>query len=196
MALTKFKIKALIQRRLNLTEKQSDKIVETFFEIIKTTLISGEEVMISGFGRFSLKQKRERRGRNPATGESIILAPKRVVTFKCSSPLREKLSRRSEPRSIVDQYFSLELLISDLVPIAYQFKIRDISPSGMGFLVKEDSDLLQHLKLGDVINMKYNPVESSEQPKQLKTEIKHITQDEQGRFKGHYLVGLSILTDQ
>ena len=108
---------------------------------------------------------------------------------------RKKLNRRSESRSIVDQYFSVELLISDLVPIAYQFKIRDISSSGMGFLVKEDSDLLQHLKVGEVINMKYNPVESSEQPKHLKTEIKHITPDEQGRFKGHYLVGLAILTD-
>lgn len=196
MALTKSKIKALIKGRLNLTGKQSDKIVETLLEIIKTTLISGEDVMISGFGRFSLKQKRERRGRNPATGASFILAPKRVVTFRYSSLLREKLNRRSESRSIVDQYFSVELLISNIAPIAYQFKIRNISPSGMGFLVKEDSDLLQHLKVGDVINVKYNPVESSEQPKLSKTEIKHITQDEQGRFRGHYLVGLSILTDQ
>ncbi len=195
MALTKFKIKAEIQRRLNLTGKQSDNFVETLLEIIKTTLTSGEDVMISGFGRFSLKQKRERRGRNPATGESLILAPKRVVTFRYSPLLREKLNRRSEPRSIVDQYFSVELSISNLAPIAYQFKIRNISSSSMGFLVKEDSDLFQHLRVGDVINMKYNPVESSAQPKHLKTEIKHITQDEQGRFKGHYLVGLSILTD-
>ncbi len=195
MTITKFKIKELIQDRLNLTGKQSDKIVETFLEIIKTTLVSGEDVMISGFGRFSLKQKRERRGRNPNTGESIILAPRRVVTFKCSSLLREKLTRRSEPRSTVDQYFSVELLIPNLAPIAYQFKIRNISSSGMGFLVKEDSDLVQHLKVGDVIKMKYNPVESSEQPKHLKTEIKHITKDEHGRFKGHYLVGLAVLTE-
>ncbi|MEE8541555.1 MAG: PilZ domain-containing protein [Desulfobacterales bacterium] len=107
----------------------------------------------------------------------------------------KKLCRRSEPRSVVDQYYSVEFSIGSTGPIAYQFKIRNISKSGMGILVKEDSDLLEHLSAGDLLNMKYYPVDLSEQPKHLKTEIKHITKDDQGRFKGHYLVGLSVVSE-
>jgi integration host factor subunit alpha len=63
---------------------QSTKIVGTLLEIIKSRLSSGEDVLISGFGKFCVKEKRERRGRNPVTGEDMMLAPRRVVTFKCS----------------------------------------------------------------------------------------------------------------
>ncbi len=67
-------------------------IVETLIEIIKRTLESGEEVLISGFGTFQIKQKRARRGRNPATDEDMILPARRVVTFKCSGKLRDKVN--------------------------------------------------------------------------------------------------------
>ena len=67
-------------------------IVETLIEIIKRTLESGEEVLISGFGKFQIKQKRARRGRNPATDEDMILPARRVVTFKCSGKLRDKVN--------------------------------------------------------------------------------------------------------
>jgi integration host factor subunit alpha len=59
---------------------------------MKSTLASGEDVLISGFGKFCVKNKRERRGRNPATGEDMILAPRRVVTFRCSGKLRDKIN--------------------------------------------------------------------------------------------------------
>jgi hypothetical protein len=65
----------------------------------------------------------------------------------------------------------------------------------MGILVREDSEVLKHLKVGDVLNMKYHLPDSSEDPDYLKTEIRHITKDDQGRLGGHYLVGLSILMD-
>jgi integration host factor subunit alpha len=65
----------------------------TLLEIIKSKLSSGEDVLISGFGKFCVKKKRERRGRNPVTGENMILAPKRVVTFKCSGRLRHKINK-------------------------------------------------------------------------------------------------------
>ncbi|MCJ7541726.1 MAG: integration host factor subunit alpha [Desulfobacterales bacterium] len=61
---------------------RSSEIVETLLEIIKRTLASGEDVLVSGFGRFSVKEKKERKGRNPATGDDMMLEPRKVVTFK------------------------------------------------------------------------------------------------------------------
>jgi integration host factor subunit alpha len=72
---------------------QSTKIIETLLEIIKSRLSSGEDVLISSFGKFCVREKLERRGRNPATGEGIMLSLRRVVTFKCSRRLREKINQ-------------------------------------------------------------------------------------------------------
>jgi len=74
------------------THKNSSETVETILELIKSTLVSGKDVMISGFGKFCVKEKRERKGRNPATGEDMMLAPRWVVTFRCSGKLRDKIN--------------------------------------------------------------------------------------------------------
>lgn len=103
--------------------------------------------------------------------------------------------RRSEPRSIIDKFSSVEFSIRDLVYV-YQFKIWETSSSGMSILVKEDSAILEHLKIGDVFDMKYYPTDASEEPVSLKTEIKHITTDDQNRFKDHCLVGLTVIEKQ
>jgi integration host factor subunit alpha len=66
--------------------------VEINPQIIKSRLSSGEDVLISGFGKFCVKEKRERRGRNPVTGEDMMLAPRRVVTSKCSRQLRDEIN--------------------------------------------------------------------------------------------------------
>jgi len=92
MSLTKAHIIKTIQNHLNLTKNKSTEIVESMLDIIKSTLESGEDVLISGFGKFCVKEKRERRGRNPATGGDIMLRPRRVVTFKCSGKLREMIN--------------------------------------------------------------------------------------------------------
>ena len=105
------------------------------------------------------------------------------------------MEKRSEPRSIIDQYYSVEFSLSGC-SFVYQFKIWDISTKGICVLVKKGSDLLNHVKVGDVVNLKYYTTDSSKPIEFLKTEIKHITKDEQGRFKGVYLVGLSILGNQ
>ena len=73
-------------------QNKSVEIVETLIDLIKTKLAGGEDVLISGFGKFCVKKKRERRGRNPATGEDMMLEARRVVTFKCSGKLRDKIS--------------------------------------------------------------------------------------------------------
>lgn len=90
MALTKSDIVAKVHD-LGFTKKKSVDIIETLLEIIKSTLEKSDDVLISGFGKFCVKQKNQRRGRNPATGADLILKERKVVTFKCSGKLRKKI---------------------------------------------------------------------------------------------------------
>ncbi len=92
MTLTKADIVESIQSQTVLTKKGSFKVVETLLEIIKNSLESGDDVLISGFGKFCVKEKNERRGRNPATGGTMMLRSRKVVTFKCSGKLRGKIN--------------------------------------------------------------------------------------------------------
>lgn len=91
MALTKNDIVSNIHE-LGFTKKKSVEVIETLLEIIKSTLSNGEDVLISGFGKFCVKHKNQRRGRNPATGSDLILKERKVVTFKCSGKLRNKIN--------------------------------------------------------------------------------------------------------
>jgi integration host factor subunit alpha len=91
-ALTKAHIIEAVQTEIGFTKHQSVDIVESLLEQIKSTLESGEDVLVSGFGKFCVNQKSERRGRNPATGEDMMLRPRKVVTFKCSGNLRRRIN--------------------------------------------------------------------------------------------------------
>lgn len=93
MALTKNHIIDSIQDSLGYPRNKSVDLTETLLEIIKKNLENGEDIMISGFGKFCVKEKKQRRGRNPATGEDMMLAPRKVVTFTCSGKLREKINK-------------------------------------------------------------------------------------------------------
>ncbi len=88
MALTKADIVEAVQTELGFPKHQSAELVENLLETIKSKLASGEDVLVSGFGKFCVNEKRERRGRNPATGNDMMLRPRKVVTFKCSGKLR------------------------------------------------------------------------------------------------------------
>ncbi len=92
MTLTKAQIIEEIRTKNGFTLKKSTETVEILLETIKKTLESGEDVLISGFGKFCVREKRQRKGRNPATGEDMILEPRKVVTFKCSGKLRERVN--------------------------------------------------------------------------------------------------------
>jgi integration host factor subunit alpha len=92
MALTKVQIVESICNQIGFTQKKSSESIETLLEIIKSRLESGEDVLISNFGKFCVKQKDERKGRNPATGDTMMLAPRKVVTFKCSGKLRDRIN--------------------------------------------------------------------------------------------------------
>ena len=90
--LTKAKIIDDIMETNGYTHKQAHDTIEILLELIKRSLESGEDVLFSGFGKFCVKEKAERRGRNPATGKHLILPPRKVVTFKWSGKLKEKLN--------------------------------------------------------------------------------------------------------
>ncbi len=92
MTLTKAHIVEAVAKQNGYPKNQSVNTIEILLEIIKRTLESGEDVLVSGFGKFCVKEKRERRGRNPSTGEDMMLAPRKTVTFKCSGKLRDKIN--------------------------------------------------------------------------------------------------------
>ena len=97
--LTKAHIVEAVAEASGYTRNKSFEIVEILFELIKAALESGDDVMISGFGRFCVKEKAKRRGRDPATGKDLIIAPKKVVTFKWSGKLKEKLNTKPKSKA-------------------------------------------------------------------------------------------------
>jgi integration host factor subunit alpha len=84
-------IEKMIERD-NQSPSQAKNTIETLLEIIKSTLASGEDVMLTGFGKFQVNEKAPRKGRNPATGEDLLLEKRRVVTFKCAGKLRDQIN--------------------------------------------------------------------------------------------------------
>ena len=92
MALTKAAVLEIVYKELGLPKNHCTELVETLLEIMKNSLENGEDVLISGFGKFCVRDKKQRRGRNPATGEDLTLDQRRVVTFKCSHLLRDKIN--------------------------------------------------------------------------------------------------------
>ena len=92
MTFTKAKIVESVQNLTGFPKNRSSEIVETLLEIVKRTLASGEDVLVSGFGKFCVNEKKERKGRNPATGEAMMLEARKGVTFKCSGKLRKRVN--------------------------------------------------------------------------------------------------------
>ena len=94
MPLTKANLVDAIKNEFGLPRKKSFELVEALLKIIKQNLENGEDVLISGFGKFCVKEKKERKGRNPATGEDMMLAPRKVVAFRCSPVLRKSINEQ------------------------------------------------------------------------------------------------------
>ncbi len=94
MALTKADIVEKLYLSMGYPKAKSSQIIEILLESVKQSLEAGDDVLISGFGKFCVKEKSARMGRNPATGEPAMLPARRVVTFKCSGRLREWVNNR------------------------------------------------------------------------------------------------------
>jgi integration host factor subunit alpha len=95
MALTKDKLVTRLQDQLGMSKQESRQVVERLFGLMKDTLTNGEDLLVSGFGKFWVRQKNARRGRNPQTKESLILPARKVLVFKASGVLRERINERS-----------------------------------------------------------------------------------------------------
>jgi integration host factor subunit alpha len=93
MTLTKANLIDTIAEANGFPRNKATETIETLLELIKSTLESGEDVMVSGFVNFCVKEKKARRGSNPATGGAMMLAPRKVITFKCSGKLRERIDK-------------------------------------------------------------------------------------------------------
>ena len=107
--------------------------------------------------------------------------------------LKKRLvERRSEPRTITNGLYSVEIKLSDSIPI-YQFKLRDISSSGACILIREDSPILKYLKVGQKLNLKYYTTDKSNPTEYFESEIMHITKTDSMQLKGHYLVGVLVI---
>ena len=92
MALTKIEVVNMLNEQIGFSKVECIRIVESFFDIIKSELDKGNPVMISGFGKWTVKAKRERKGRNPQTGENVTIEARKVVTFRPSAVLRDDLN--------------------------------------------------------------------------------------------------------
>ena len=100
--------------------------------------------------------------------------------------------KRCEPRYTIDKYYSVEFLINGL-GCMYQCKLWNISKKGMCIVVKKNSPVLMHFKVGDILNMRYYEEGMNIPTQYIKTQIRHITPDNTGRFKKHYMVGLMLM---
>lgn len=94
--LTKAQIVEKLFAKNVFTKGECAQIIDTIFELLKQSLESGNDLLITGFGKFSVKEKHQRRGRNPFTGEPMMLDPRKVVTFKCSGVLRDAINKDEE----------------------------------------------------------------------------------------------------
>lgn len=109
--------------------------------------------------------------------------------------MQNQQEKRAETRELLDQFYSIEFLIKETGEV-YQFKLRDISTQGLGILVREDSRVLQSLKVGDTLAVQYNPPRSSDAASILETRIRHIANKEQGAPDGHFVIGLEVISSQ
>ena len=134
MGLAKKHIVNQIRNELGFPKNQSVEITESLLEIIKSTLESGDDLLLSGFGKFCTRDKKRRKGRHPSTGEDVILPARRVVTFKCSGKLREKVNGAIKSRSdrrLYPRHAALCTAIYTVNSVTYRDLVRDISARGI-----------------------------------------------------------------
>lgn len=108
------------------------------------------------------------------------------------SEYKEKKDQRVDARVEAPESSSVEFMPAEDT-ITYHFKLKDFSSKGFGILVRKDSQVLKYIKSGDILSMKYHPNEATAEPVPHQTQIKHISEPEPGKHKGHMLVGLMIL---
>ncbi len=176
---------------------RAGEVVNIVFNAMEDALAKGERVEIRGFCSMRVKHYSGYVGRNPKTGDEVRVSPRKLPVFKCGKELQRRIMpegltvKRREPRKIIDEYYSVEFSTTE-IDVTHQFKLWNLSPRGICIMAREESSILKHLKVGDILNMRYYKTDLPEPSDYTKTEIRHITREEEGRFKGHYLIGLAI----
>ncbi len=94
MALTKDKLITRLQIQIGVSKQESRQMVDRLLKIMEDTLARGEDLLVSGFGKFSVRQKKARKGRNPRTSEDLILEPRKVLVFRASGVLRRRINKK------------------------------------------------------------------------------------------------------
>lgn len=204
MTLIKADIERAITKEMGYKRAKSSRLVAILLEALKSSLESGEEVMIGGFGKFCVMEKSARRGRNPSTGESMTIKPRKVVVFRCSVKLRDKInsSQNSEStnqqlcETLFEKYHCVEMRPVGSLPI-YQFKLYREPDNGDALLfVKPDSRLIKYLQIDKVLDMKYMFKNIDYEFSSIPTQIRSISKQNDGPFRGHYKVSISIAEKQ
>ena len=108
---------------------------------------------------------------------------------------KEDMELRKESRITGQESASVEFIPGDK-KITYHFKLKDFSSKGFGIIVRKDSKVLEYIKTGDILDMKYHPSEAVANPVPHRTKIQHITEPEPGKHIDHMIVGLSIIEEQ
>jgi hypothetical protein len=125
-------------------------------------------------------------------GKGLVVSRSRMETERTVMNVKTIQGRKPQEKGIVEEYCSAEFLIDGL-ELPYQFRIQDVSAPCLYVLIKENSDIVSRLKVGETLNVKYYSASFDPPRGYQKTAVRHITKNDRGRLKGHYLVGLEII---
>ena len=209
MGVNKTSIAAAIADRTGLSKTRSLKAATAILDAITVSLASGEDVKIAGFGKFSPRILKARKGRHPKTGQLLSIQARKTVRLKCYKQLKDKvnmprgeadadalkrpgrLERRQEPR-IKDLPRGKAVVRISGIPVC-EFDIKDVSGNGTSILVEEDSVVLRNIRVGQNIELHMAYTDSSKAVLQ-RSKIVHITlQSEEDTYPGHVIVGMRII---
>ncbi len=209
MSVNKTSIAATIAAQTGLSKNRASNAVTAIIEAIASSLASGEEVKIAGFGKFYPQALKARRGRHPKTGRSLDIADRKTVRLTCYKHLREKINapgrkavggapkpspqpeRRHEPR-MEDLPRGKAVVRISGIPVC-EFDIKDISGNGTSILMEEDSVVLRNIRVGQDIEL-HMAYASSNKSVLQRSRIAHIThQSDDDAYPGHVMVGVKVI---
>ena len=210
MSVNKTRIVSTIAELTGLSKNRSSKALAAVIEAMTASLAAGDDVKISGFGKFYLQTLKARKGRHPKTGQSLHIQERKTVRLKCYKQLRDKINPRPEAIDVGDLESAIsvdrrhEPRTDDLpqgkavvrisgIPVC-EFRIKDVSGNGTSILVEEDSVVLRNLRVGQDIELHMVYADRSRTAVLQRSRIAHIThQSEEDTYPGHVMIGMKVI---
>jgi integration host factor subunit alpha len=206
MRVNKSHLAKAVTDRTGLSGSLSSQVIDVMTASIARSLASGNEVRISGFGKFQIQTRKSRTVRNPRTGEKIEIQSRRTVGFKCFQHLKNRVNgaqppggeppgrqeRRSETdRRTLPQGRAVVRICG--IPVC-EFTVKDVSGNGTSFLMARDSVVLRNLQVGQEIEIHMVFAEGNRHSTMQRSKIAHITHQKDGTpYQGYVLVGLRVI---